>query len=75
MTNVLSSALRDGYVTALDSDIGLKLASEWQPDTSLLDIEMPVKNGYEVCKALKPIPSYEIFLSSLSLQNPACRKK
>jgi DNA-binding response OmpR family regulator len=68
----LSAALRDDYavVTALDGDIGLELASEWQPDTILLDIEMPIKDGYEVCRALKSNPHLQhipvIFVSSKS---------
>jgi CheY-like chemotaxis protein len=54
----LSAVLQDDYkiITAFDGDIALKLASEWLPDTILLDIELPLKNGYEVCAALKANP-------------------
>lgn len=54
----ISAALRDEYkiITAFDGEIGLKLAAEWLPDTILLDIELPLKNGYEVCKELKANP-------------------
>lgn len=68
----LSVAMGDDYsvLTALDGDIGLRLASEWRPDTILLDIEMPGKDGYEVCKALKTDPLLQdipvIFVSSKS---------
>lgn len=68
----LSVALQENYnvVTALDGDIGLKLAAEWMPDVILLDIEMPIKNGYDVCTSLKSNPVLQdipvIFLSAKS---------
>jgi PAS domain S-box-containing protein len=42
--------------TAQSGMEGIELAQEEMPDTILLDIQMPMMNGYEVCKKLK---SYE----------------
>ncbi len=48
-------ALRDTYQiqTSVDGDEGISAAIDWQPNVILLDVEMPGKNGYEVCEALK----------------------
>lgn len=70
--NRLKSVLDGIYETrsALDGDIGLQAANDWQPDMILLDIEMPGRNGYEVCDALKQQESTRdipvLFLSSKS---------
>lgn len=44
-----------GYVvhTAEDGERGLKLARERKPDLIILDIMLPVLDGYEVCKKLR----------------------
>lgn len=68
----LLASLKDHYevVSALDGDIGLKLAREWRPDLIFLDIEMPIKSGYQVCAELKADPELRdvpvIFLSGKS---------
>lgn len=51
----LKAALQEKYdvKVAPDGPAGEVLALEWQPDAILLDIEMPRKSGYEVCKSLK----------------------
>ncbi len=70
--NRLKSVLDGIYDTrsALDGDIGLQAANDWQPDMILLDIEMPGRNGYEVCDVLKRQESTRnipvLFLSSKS---------
>jgi DNA-binding response OmpR family regulator len=40
-------------VTAYDGDEGLKKARQEKPDLILLDIIMPTKDGFDVCKKLK----------------------
>ena len=43
-------------ISALDGDIGIKLAKKEKPDLILLDLLMPRKNGFEVLKELKEDP-------------------
>lgn len=40
-------------ITALSGPEGIETAMREAPDTILLDIKMPVMDGYEVCKRLK----------------------
>jgi len=44
-----------GYDVAVEntSEGAIKRAKEWKPDVILLDIMMPVMDGYDVCAALK----------------------
>ncbi len=39
--------------TTTNGKVGLMLAEQEQPDVILLDIVMPVMDGYEVCNKLK----------------------
>ena len=52
---------RSGYdvKTASDGDAGLKLVESWQPDLLLLDVNMPKRDGFEVCQALRGNPDFE----------------
>lgn len=46
---------REGYemISALDGEIGLRLAKEKKPDLILLDLILPRVNGFEVLKEIK----------------------
>jgi adenylate cyclase len=48
-----------GYeiVTAIDGDAALDAAREEQPDLILLDVMMPKRDGFEVCRLLKADPT------------------
>lgn len=49
---------RAGYETAAaaDGDEALAMVERLRPDVVLLDIMMPKRNGYEVCRAIKADP-------------------
>jgi DNA-binding response OmpR family regulator len=49
---------RAGYETAsaTDGDEGLALVRHLRPDVVVLDIMLPKRNGYEVCRAIKADP-------------------
>lgn len=50
---------RNGYEVhiARNGESALKLIEAHLPDLVLLDVMMPVKNGYEVCQSLKSDPA------------------
>ncbi|MBN2139132.1 MAG: response regulator transcription factor [Sedimentisphaerales bacterium] len=45
----------EGYDTfsALDGKVGVELAAKHHPDLIILDVMLPVMDGFEVCRALK----------------------
>lgn len=48
-------------LTAYNGDDGLKKVVEERPDLIILDIIMPGKSGFAVCKELKTDPRYHFF--------------
>jgi len=69
---ILSRTLSEqGYTVrgTLKGSLGIKAAQLAAPDLILLDIKMPVMNGYEVCKRLKSHPRTQdipiIFISAI----------
>jgi PAS domain S-box-containing protein len=54
LSAMLRAYLPDCEVKTVRSGMaGLELARTWQPDTILLDIQMPGMDGFQVCQALK----------------------
>lgn len=56
LVNLLTVRLEaDGYevLIALDGQAGLDKAHEERPDLILLDVMMPIMDGYQVCRFLK----------------------
>ena len=53
--DVIKAILSSEYTVkvAINGKIALKIAEKQLPDLILLDIMMPVMNGYEVCRRLK----------------------
>lgn len=63
---------RKGYAvfTAPDGKTGFEMAVEFRPDLIILDVLMPLMNGFETCIRLRKNPIFAdtriIFLSALS---------
>ena len=55
VTNVLTSQ-GYAYVVATDGDEALRKAQQDKPALILLDVILPKKNGYQVCRAIKSSP-------------------
>jgi DNA-binding response OmpR family regulator len=48
-------------VAAYDGDEGLRKVVDEMPDLIMLDVMMPRKHGFEVCRQLKRDPAYQSF--------------
>jgi twitching motility two-component system response regulator PilH len=58
--NVMATVLRaKGYqiITAVDGEEALQKASVEQPQVIVLDILLPKKNGFQVCRQIKTTPA------------------
>ena len=61
-----------GYriITAVDGEDALEKASQEHPDLMLLDIILPKKNGFQVCRQLKTTPeTQDIKIIMISSKN------
>ena len=56
---ILLEAKNHEVIPAYGGIEGLEKAKKERPDAIILDIMMPDKNGYEVCKELKADPEYQ----------------
>ena len=57
--NLIMASLKDkGYelITAIDGEEALEKAQAERPDLIVLDIILPKKNGFQVCRQLKTTP-------------------
>lgn len=69
--DLVEHALKGEYTLAyaVDGKQGLEKVESFQPDVILLDVQMPVMNGYETCKSLRENSDHSelpvIFVSSL----------
>ncbi len=59
MKLVVAALQSKGYrvITAVDGDDAIEKATREQPRLILLDVVMPKKNGYQVCRTLKSTPA------------------
>jgi class 3 adenylate cyclase len=56
MADILGTTY-NGILTALDGNTALKLAAEHRPDLILLDVNMPMVTGFDVCEQIKSNPA------------------
>ena len=59
LTGILLKRLQDlncEIITAPNGDKALEIIQEKRPDVVILDVMMPQKNGWEVCKSIRQDP-------------------
>ena len=66
--------IQAGYeaVSAQDGEEALSLASELHPELVILDIVLPKKNGYQVCRSIKNNPDLAVKVMMLTSK---CQEK
>ena len=70
LESVAYVARKEGYLvlTAQDGETALRVAREERPGLVLLDLNMPIKSGYQVCEEIKSDPqtrgTYVIMLTA-----------
>lgn len=73
MTELISLLLRSHglvVITCNDSEQGVQMLQSEEPDIVLLDLMMPGKDGWEICKAIRAISKTPIAILS-ALDDPA----
>ena len=55
---------KDGFevIRAADGGLGVELCREEEPDVILLDIMLPVKNGWQVCREIRKVSEKPIIM-------------
>lgn len=68
ITDILETA---GYevITAEDGEVALQLVREHHPELVVLDIVLPKKNGYQVCRNIKADPELAIKILILTAKD------
>ena len=68
ITDILES---QGYevITAEDGEAALRLVREHHPELVVLDIVLPKKNGYQVCRNIKADPELAIKVMMLTAKD------
>lgn len=57
-----ASITKSGYevLSATQAEVGLERALKEKPDLIVLDVMMPVINGFHICRMLKSQPTYKM---------------
>ncbi len=78
--SLLDFSRKKGYkgIVAVSGDVGLQMAKRYRPMGILLDIQLPVKNGWEVMEELKKNPQTRAIpvhiMSSFEVKNESLLK-